>query len=196
MHLFCEFRKPHLIIHWSMLANRAYYTMSFMYGLYQYTMDCDIKVNIHTILKHACRTRTGPQRCCHSTNHIWQAWNIKNRRHFWFSEQIGNTRGRTRKSLQANLKMSSFYWNKNCSPENNSETVLHGHFKNQSRKWLKNSANATFAVVFNGKVCPQASKISDLYKIMRPERLHPNVPKEPVTINARTVPITFERLQS
>lgn len=63
---------------------------------------------------HVCRTRIGPQRCCHGTDQ--HPRNTKNRRLFWFSEQTGNT-GRKWKSLQANLKMSLFFWTKNCPPQ-------------------------------------------------------------------------------
>lgn len=57
---------------------------------------------------HVCRTRIGPQRCCHGTDRTWHLRNTKNRRLFWFSEQTGNT-GRKWKSLQANLKASLFF---------------------------------------------------------------------------------------
>lgn len=61
---------------------------------------------------------------------------------------------------------------------------------------MKYLVKVLFAVVFNGKLCPLASKVSDIYKFTEPERLHPVVLREPSTVDARTTTVTFEILQS
>lgn len=77
------------------------------------------------------------------------------------------------------------------SPPNNPGTILHRVFEIQNWK-----VKVVFAVVFNGKLCPLASKVSDIYKFTGPERLHLVVLREPATVDARTPPATFEIPQS
>lgn len=67
-------------------------------------LDYDTEVNIYTICKHMLSEHELDHRGAATAQIMFDIQEIK-RRHFQFSEQIGNISRRKRKSLHANLKM-------------------------------------------------------------------------------------------
>lgn len=130
---------------------------------------------------HACRTRIGPQRCCQSMDYIWHLSNTKNRRLFWFSEKNRN-RG---KKITWGQSEKSLHFVPKIDPQKTTQKQLCMEFLKlkAERGWSTRSMPS--AVVFNGKVCLQVSKVPDVLKFMGSERLHPSVPSKPATVDTR-----------
>lgn len=85
------------------------------------SIDYDIKMNTDTICKHMCRTRIGPQRCCHSTvSEIeWTGG---------FFVRWTNWKQRKEKKITSGQSENVLgFWTKNC-PQKTTQKQLHMEF--------------------------------------------------------------------
>lgn len=175
--------ESHLISYCRMLADRKIMLYVFLI------------TTLRRICKHMHR-RVGPERCCHSTDHIWHWGTQRTGGRFGSVNKLETSEEGKQKSLQATLKTSLFFFDQNLPPQKTtSETLLLGVYKSQNWKGLKHSVTAFCAVVVSDKVCPQAHKVPDIHKFTGSERLHPNVLWDSAAANATAPTTTFERLQ-
>lgn len=158
-------------------------------------LDYDIKVNIYTICKHMFAEQEQDQGGAAIAQIMFDIQDLKRTGDIFGSVNKLATSAEEEKITSCQSENVLGFWPKNCSPKATQKMFCMEFF------FFNSKPNRAEVLTLHLLCCGiqrqgQASKVSDIYKFMGPERLQPNVLREPAIVHERTPSITFERLQS
>lgn len=159
--------------------------------------DCDIKVNIHAICKHIFAEQELHHRGAATAQIMFDIQEIKRTGGIFGSLYKMATSAEGKENHFMPIGKCPWFLDQKLPHKSNPKNVLCGVGFFNSKPNRAQVLTLCLCLLCCGiEWQGQVSKVSDIYKFMGWERLHPNILREPPIVYIRTSSITFERLQS